>query len=72
MAKEVIVKIGYIIGYTTEADIKSTMFEFCTSDYMFELTNVDGKFIVSNAVDGWGNNIKGDFVNTQVKIFREI
>lgn len=41
-------------------------------DYQLQISKVEGKFCVTNGVNGWGNNCKDEFKDSEIVILEDV
>jgi len=60
---------GVIFEVQTQNPVNEMpVFEVETDEYLFEITNDNGKLYVSNAMNGYGHNVRNEFTEAVVEL----
>lgn len=67
------VTITNVDGVVFEAMLQNPIatepvFEVETDDYLFEITNDNGRLYVSNGINGYGHNVRNEFSEAVVEV----
>jgi hypothetical protein len=55
-----------------DADLQEPFVVDSGGSYQIEISKIEGKYVVTNAINGWGNNCRDDFANSEVLILTQI